>query len=403
METFFPVSEAMSSKRTPLPLMIPKCGACGIKDMGCKSPKMLPTGKGKRKILILGEAPGEEEDKQKRQFVGKTGQELRKVLRANGLDPNVDCWFDNALRCRPPNNKIPKEECVEYCRPNIVKTVLDLKPEIIIPLGGTAVKSLLGWLYKDQVGGIMRWSGFDIPCQKINAWICPTYHPRYVMEQDKKGPVVRMLWEKHLRTALRHKHRPWRKAPNFLSRVQTTLDTSKARDIILKRFCTRTKRPVAFDFETDRLKPDHKDATIICCSISDGELTIAYPWDGPAIDATWKLLESKVPKIGYNAKFEERWKLRFTGKGVRNWRRDGQLTAHIIDNRKEIVALKFQAFAMLGQEPWDEHIKPYLEADDGNSMNRIRELDLDSVLKYCGMDALMEWKLAMKQKKVLGF
>jgi hypothetical protein len=138
--------------------------------------------------------------------------------------------------------------------------------------------------------------------------------------------------------------------------------------------------------------------------LSNGKDTIAYPWDGPAVDATWKFLQSKVPKIGYNMKFEDAWTRRFLGKGVNNWWRDGQLAAHIIDNRQEITALKFQAFILFGQEPWDEHIKEYLRADDGNSQNRIRELDMGSLLRYCGMDSLFEWKTAVHQKKHhLGF
>jgi hypothetical protein len=78
------------------------------------------------------------------------------------------------------------------------------------------------------------------------------------------------------------------------------------------------------------------------------------------------------------------------------------LAAHVLDNRSDTKSLKFQAFVLLGQESYDDAIKPYLKSKGSNDKNRITELDLEAVLRYCGMDAILEWHVAMKQAKKLG-
>jgi uracil-DNA glycosylase family 4 len=345
-EGFFSSTAApVQPRRTPL-LLIPKCGACGLYQT-CESPKMPVSGKGDRGVLIVGEAPGEDEDDQGRQFVGKTGQRLRRALRALDINADRDCWFTNALICRPPGNKIPKDQMVEWCRPNLITTINELKPKVVILLGGRAIDSLIGHLWREGTGEVKT-------------------------------------------------------APNFAERISVELDAGRAAKMLLGRFNQRQK-PIAFDFETTCLKPDGPKAEIWCCAVSDGDVTIAYPWQGEAVKATWELLHNKeVPKIGYNMKFEERWVLAKSGKPVANWRICGMTATHVLDNRPMITALKFQAFVLLGQQPYDDHIRPYLDSEGGNTANRIKEAPLAQVLQYCGMDALLEWNVAQEQKKPLG-
>ena len=81
-----------------------KCLECGLFKT-CKSPKMPVTGEGRKKCLIIAEAPGEEEDFQNTQLVGRAGSLLRGRLEERGLDLDLDFWKTNALACRPPNNR----------------------------------------------------------------------------------------------------------------------------------------------------------------------------------------------------------------------------------------------------------------------------------------------------------
>lgn len=376
---------------------VPKCGLCKLFQT-CKSPKMPPSGKGKKRVLILAEAPGETEDEHGIQLIGKSGQLLIKVLRKLGIDMRNDCWLTNSVICRPPSNETPTEKQLAYCRPNLLNTIDALKPDIIIPLGGTAIKSLLGPLWKEDVGATTRWVGWNIPMQKPNCWVCPTYHPSYLIRL--KDPTLDMLFARHLEAAFKLEGKPWKEIPNY--EVECIYPPSHAVKAI--REIVAMKKPIAFDYETNRLKPDHKEARIVCCSISNGERTIAYPWHGEAISASLEMVRSPLPKIASNIKFEERWTKAQLKTRVRNWWWDTMLAAHWMDNRAGITSIKFQAFVLLGTPSYDDSIKAFLKGKgaSANSENRIKEAYLGDLLKYCGMDSLVEYQVAMKQRELMG-
>lgn len=395
--TFFPLS-VLQDVRAP-DQTTAKCGKCGLYKT-CNSPKMEPTGRGKRDVLVVGEAPGEREDEVGRQFVGKTGKILRDALVTVGLNPDRDCVFDNALRCRPPNNRIKDDRAVEYCRPNVLNTIKAHDPKVIVLLGGKAVRSVIGHLWKEDVGPVKRWAGWKIPSQKWNTWICPTFHPSFVSREN--SVVLSRMFLKHVGAAAElHADRPWDKIPNYRKEVEVVFDHKEAAEFI--RRLSVGSRAVAFDYETNMLKPESERAVIVCCAVSDGKRTVAYPWVGEAVKATKELLRSRVPKIASNMKFEERWTLKHFGVGVRNWRLDTMLASHVLDHRELITSIKFQSFVRLGQTSYDDHIKPYLKSKlpGGYAINRIRDADMTDLMLYCGLDALLEWQVAKIQKKEL--
>lgn len=394
MKGFFQPT-ATSKKHEPL---IPRCGACNL-FKHCISPKMSVTGKGERGILFLGEAPGFDEDKQNKQFVGKAGQTLRSTLRQFDIDLDRDCWKTNSIICRPSENKTPTSDEIDHCRPNLTATIKKLKPRIIIPLGAVAVKSLLGPLWKEDPGPITKWVGWQIPLQKYNAWICPTYHPSYInrSESDREGPVLKLWFNRHIGSAMALEGRPWNKIPDYINDVKIIYDSNEAAELIKK--VQDSGKAFAWDLETEGLKPDRKDFHIVSCAISTGNLTFAYLWDGAAIDATKNLLESDNPKIGFNAKFEHRWIKTKLGIDVKNWVWDGMLAAHLLDNRRGICSLKITSFLLLGQEPYDEIISPYFKSETPDGKNRIHEIDTKTLLIYNSMDALLTYLIAKKQRK----
>ena len=167
---FFTADEL--STVSPVASLIPRCGACGIYRQ-CKSPKMPVSGQGKQGVLIVGEAPGAVEDEQGKPFVGESGQLLRETLERLDVNVDRDCWVTNSLICRPPKNRTPTDKEIDYCRPNLINTIEEVQPKTIVLLGAVPVKSLIGWLWREQVGALGRWIGWRIPCQKLNAWICP--------------------------------------------------------------------------------------------------------------------------------------------------------------------------------------------------------------------------------------
>ena len=357
-------------------LLTPQCGLCKL-DRGCKSPKMRVTGDGRAGVLIVAEAPGAEEDERGIQLVGTTGSYLEDTLQKIGVDMRRDCWLTNSLICRPQDSADPTDDQLEWCRPNLQNTIDELKPSTIIPLGVHAIKSLLTPIYRDEQGYAMaRWAGWRIPCQQPNAWICPTYHPSYVIQQRDAyesarralWPVLQSMWERHLAAAFASPSSPWLEPPNYATKVRIIYDDAEAANAVMKLLqVTCEDVPIAIDIETNMLKPDLDEARIVSCAVSSGEygMTVSFPWLPAVRDAVRLLISSGKPFEAFNLKFEERWFRKEFGHGVNRWCNDKMLRAHWEDCGQGICGLGFQALVKLGQLPYYEHISQYLESGGG--------------------------------------
>lgn len=391
---FFLLSK--SQNKQPIP-RIPKCGLCGLYKH-CLSPKMKPTGQGRKKILVVAEAPGEKEDKLNTQLIGKSGQYFRNILKELRIDLDKDCWKTNAVICRREGNKTPDSNMIDACRPNLMSTIKEYQPNVIILLGAVAVESLISIMYKSNIGSVSRWGGYYIPCIELNAWIIPTYHPSFLLRTQSKA--LNIIFKKHIEIAIsKTKNKPWSSIPDYAKEIEIINKPSQAAKIIKEMI--RRKGVIAFDYETNMLKPDSKLSEIVSCSICwKGKKTIAYLWSGEAIDATIEILKSPIPKIASNMKFEDRWTKAKLGFNIKNWYWDTMLAAHIINNSTGAAGLKFQAFVLLGQGDYNSHIEPFLKGDK-NGINRIHQIDKRDLLLYNGLDSLLEYKVAMKQIKIL--
>lgn len=133
-------------------------------------------------VMLIGEAPGEEEDKQGKPFVGRSGQLLDKMLQAIGLD-RTSVYISNIVPWRPPANRQPSTEEIAACLPFIEHHILLKKPKFLLLLGGVATKSLL---YTSE--GIMslrgKWRAYTPPhgdkgFEPIE--LLPTYHPAFLL------------------------------------------------------------------------------------------------------------------------------------------------------------------------------------------------------------------------------
>jgi uracil-DNA glycosylase family 4 len=386
----------MSEVQSKAPISAaPKCGACGLYKK-CKSPKMGYSGKGRRKILIIVDAPTNDDDQRGRYLTGTTGKRVQEALTKCGIDMLRDCWVTGALICHPGGVLKDAADMIDYCQPNLRNLIEELQPEIIIPLGMTAIKSLISMVWKDHdIGGMTRWHGWRIPCQKINAWICPTFHPTYLF--FTKNPVPGMMFDNHIKAAATLDGSPWPDGfPDYEADIEVVMDVKRASRIIDKMIAKGGD--VAFDFENNCLKPEPDHADIVCCSVCwEGKKTIAFPWHGEVVDAMRRLIRSDLGKIASNMKHEERWCKKVFGVGVRNWVWCTMTAAHWLDNRKGITGLKFQSFVELGLEEYNSSIEPFLKADHSNAVNRIKEVELTRLLKYCGKDSLLEYLIAYHQ------
>jgi DNA polymerase len=124
--------------------------------------------------LIVGEAPGENEDLQGEPFVGQAGKLLDNMLKALGLDRHHKVYIANVLKCRPPGNRNPEPEEVAQCEPFLRRQVELLQPKIILAMGRFAVQSLLG---SSEPIGKLRGRGH----QYHGVPLVVTYHPAYLL------------------------------------------------------------------------------------------------------------------------------------------------------------------------------------------------------------------------------
>jgi len=153
------------------------CQACGL----CQSRTQPVFGVGHRQAewMIIGEAPGEQEDKQGEPFVGPSGQLLDRMLHALGLtreaaDAAQQVFIANVLKCRPPANRNPQPQEVAQCEPYLLRQVALVKPRVILAMGRFAVQSLLK---SSEPIGKLRGRVHDY----AGVPLVVTYHPAYLL------------------------------------------------------------------------------------------------------------------------------------------------------------------------------------------------------------------------------
>jgi uracil-DNA glycosylase family 4 len=395
MDGFFSTSTLISTKQRTSGLA--RCGSCGLYKK-CTTPKMQVIGQGRKKILIVTETPTEVEDKKGIPLSDKSGKLLRRLFQDLGINIYKDCWKTSAVICYSPT--VPSNEKIQACSANLFKTIEKLQPTCIILMGGVAVQSLIGTIRNETIKNRSIYMGFQIPSRKPNVWICPTYHPSYLLREEDS--LLERITKEHLRIAIQKaKQVPWKTVPDYKKRIDILINKPKQVCSFIDTII-RTKKMIAFDYETNALKPEYNDTQIHSCSVGDDKQVIAFPWTESVQDTMLKLLKSPVGKIAANLKFEDRWtrtKLRIN---IRNWAWDTMQAAHILDNRRGITGLKFQVYVQFGIEDYNSHLESLLTTTNKKRINLIHEIDMHDLLLYNGLDSLLEYKLAIKQMKMMG-
>lgn len=145
------------------------------------------------KIMFIGEAPGHEEDRQGKPFVGASGILLDKMLAAIGLSRAENAYISNILPWQPPQNRTPESAEIALCLPFIERHIELINPEIIVFLGGTSAKTLL-----NIDTGIMRlrgqWKTYTSPADK-NFNTIATFHPAFLLRTPAQK---RAAWQDFL-------------------------------------------------------------------------------------------------------------------------------------------------------------------------------------------------------------
>ncbi len=161
----------------------PLCMRCKLCSLG-RTQTVFGVGNPKARLMFVGEAPGEDEDKKGEPFVGRAGQLLTKIVEAIGMTRD-QVYIANVIKCRPPNNRNPEPDEVATCEPFLFRQIDVIQPKVIVPLGKFAAQCVLKTM--DPITKL-RGRRFDYR----GSVLIPTFHPAYLLRNPS---AKREVWE----------------------------------------------------------------------------------------------------------------------------------------------------------------------------------------------------------------
>jgi len=159
-----------------------ECTKCQLGEL--RTNYVFGEGNERAKIVLIGEAPGADEDAQGRPFVGRSGQLLTKIMEAICFS-REEIYICNILKCRPPNNRDPQADEIASCLPHLYRQLEIIKPKIVLALGRVAANVLLEnkQSMSSMRGKIIKWRNIDV---------FVTYHPAALLRNPN---WKRLCWE----------------------------------------------------------------------------------------------------------------------------------------------------------------------------------------------------------------
>jgi uracil-DNA glycosylase len=169
----------------PLQAQVAVCVKCAL--AASRTRTVFGVGNPHADWLVIGEAPGAEEDRQGEPFVGAAGKLLDAMLQAIGLSRAENVFVANMLKCRPPGNRDPKPEELGACMPYLLRQIAAIKPKLILAVGRIAAQNLLatGVPLGRLRGRVHEFGPFGTP-------LIVTYHPAYLLRSPGEK---RKAWE----------------------------------------------------------------------------------------------------------------------------------------------------------------------------------------------------------------
>jgi uracil-DNA glycosylase len=162
----------------PLKAAVSGCTKCGLHKT--RTQTVFGVGDENADWMLIGEAPGAEEDRLGDPFVGQAGKLLDNMLAAIGLSRRANVYIANVLKCRPPGNRNPAPEEVEKCTPHLLQQIELIRPKLILAMGRFAAQTLLDSDASIAAlrGRVHRYAGVPL---------IVTYHPAYLLRtlEDK--------------------------------------------------------------------------------------------------------------------------------------------------------------------------------------------------------------------------
>jgi uracil-DNA glycosylase family 4 len=348
-----------------------KCSLCRLHD-GCHTVCLSGEGKPKRPyVAFIGEAPGALEDAQGRPFIGPSGDRLRSLIRRLGLEK--DCYITNVVKCRPPENRKPREDELAACRGYLTAELKRIKPRNIVLLGATAIE-VATETKRAKIGmyrGIKNWTW-------MGARVIATYHPAATLRPG--GQKYLQLLIEDLNRLATEEWVPREK----VTWKQVELQDTQAWESAL---CdVPPDAPIALDLETTGLNPFTPEGRILCAAWSWEKDKAFVTTDIEALVA--ELRVQRFNLVGQNIKFDLLWlrqKFGYVHKGELD---DTYVMAHLLDETAPSKSLKTLAGIHTGYGPYAQGV---MDARDGGHMAEVPE---EKLLEYCAYDAAATWRVA---------
>lgn len=400
-----------------------ECSVCPLGPNGrspafyhtLKHPHMEPHGTERPMVYMLGEAPGKDEDRVGRPFVGKAGNALRIRIPDDQSGDDYLRW-NNTVRCHPLENRTPEYMEVECCRPSVQKDIERTKPFAIFGFGNVPLK----WVCGET--GITAWTGRWMPVKvgSHTCWYFPITHPSailrtrrfdprdendwgsdaefgFILDVERAFEMVEDFYEEDYQPIV---HSPEEALAN-IEIVTGDKDGDVERIDDMLEHCW-SKKHVGFDWETKGTRPYADDAKILSLALDSGSRTMSFAldhreagWSAKSrakVDTLLKefIYHAECRKLVHALSFEQEWTAMFYGKKALRSGKWGcsLMQAYTLDERRGAMSLEF-----LCQQYFGINIKEL------SNVNR-KDLDsepLEKVLRYNGGDARYHRHLYLEQ------
>lgn len=260
------------------------------------------------KVMIVGEAPGRQEDREGQPFVGRSGAMLDAMIEAAGWS-REDVYVTNAIHCRPPDNRTPKKKEIDACRHHLMAEIRQVKPEFILTLGNIPLQALVGKKgIKDLRGKPIELKPEELYGVK---YILPAYHPSFALRDPRNEPVLKRDIATFFEMV---RNGGPREEEDFQYRIiRTKQDLYEAMEDL------SDEKVVSFDLETSGLDPFEAGSWITSLGLGTSTTQWCLPlnhrlsplYNRPNTQKRWalKLLRaaSQAEKVAHNGKFDTLW------------------------------------------------------------------------------------------------
>lgn len=307
-------------------------------------------------MVLIGEAPGRNEDERGEPFVGLAGQLLDEALLKAGLG-RASVYVTNVVKRRPPSNRVPTPAELKWWVPSLHEELASVQPKVVVALGDSALKALTGKT------GITRRRGVEINVEH-GYKVLPTFHPAYALRSPRALPILIADLQ---RAALILKDGA-RATP-----TETIIIETKK---LYAYFADSTV--IAYDVETRGLDPRNPDNRLLGVGMTRHEgKALYFVVNDDTLPAIKEAFAYPAKFVAHNGLFDNRWLRRYNIEVRQTF--DTMIASFLLDPTRR-MALEYLLVELLGFEPYHEATQKMLDAGRGD------EVPLEDLAARCGRD-----------------